>query len=83
MFADQIFVLQKGKVAEQGTHTELLEAQGLYYGYATCCELHELHKDFLLFSVIVCNRCYHRKFEKSSDGGGGVVIILNRTGVRL
>jgi ATP-binding cassette, subfamily B, bacterial len=29
--ADRIFVLQRGQVVEQGTHGELLQAQGLYY----------------------------------------------------
>lgn len=29
--ADQIFVLQDGALAEQGTHEELLRAQGVYY----------------------------------------------------
>jgi ABC-type multidrug transport system fused ATPase/permease subunit len=28
--ADQIIVLQKGEIAEQGTHTELLEKNGVY-----------------------------------------------------
>ena len=28
--ADRIFVLEQGRVAEEGTHTELLEAGGLY-----------------------------------------------------
>ena len=27
---DQIFVMQKGKIAETGTHTELLQQKGLY-----------------------------------------------------
>ena len=29
--ADQIFVLDKGKIAEQGTHEELIKKQGMYY----------------------------------------------------
>jgi len=28
--SDEIFVIDKGKVAERGTHTELLEKGGLY-----------------------------------------------------
>ena len=28
---DVIFVIQKGEVAEQGNHEELLELQGIYY----------------------------------------------------
>ena len=29
--ADQIIVLEKGEIAEQGTHDELVEKQGVYY----------------------------------------------------
>ena len=28
--ADQIIVMQKGEIVEQGTHTELLEKNGMY-----------------------------------------------------
>jgi len=31
MHADTIYVLEKGKIAEQGTHDTLLESKGLYY----------------------------------------------------
>ncbi len=31
MHADTIFVLEKGKITEQGNHNELLEKKGLYY----------------------------------------------------
>lgn len=31
MKADQIYVLEQGKLSEQGTHTQLVEAKGLYY----------------------------------------------------
>ncbi len=31
MHADRIVVLEKGKIAETGTHTELVNAKGLYY----------------------------------------------------
>lgn len=31
MHADRIFVLEKGKIVEQGTHNELLQIKGLYY----------------------------------------------------
>lgn len=31
MHADRIYVLEKGQVAEMGTHSELLEEKGLYY----------------------------------------------------
>jgi ATP-binding cassette subfamily B protein len=31
MHADLIYVLEKGKIAETGTHYELLEKKGLYY----------------------------------------------------
>jgi ATP-binding cassette subfamily B protein len=31
MHADTIFVLEKGRITEQGTHTALLEKKGLYY----------------------------------------------------
>ena len=29
--ADQIIVLKHGQIAEQGSHTELLSARGVYY----------------------------------------------------
>jgi len=29
--ADKIVVMEQGRVMEQGTHLELIEAQGLYY----------------------------------------------------
>ncbi|MCL2414375.1 MAG: ABC transporter ATP-binding protein, partial [Bacteroidales bacterium] len=31
--ADTIFVINSGKLAEQGTHSELLEAKGQYANY--------------------------------------------------
>ncbi|MBO9657806.1 MAG: ATP-binding cassette domain-containing protein, partial [Chitinophagaceae bacterium] len=31
MYADTIFVLEKGKIVEQGTHENLVEKRGLYY----------------------------------------------------
>jgi ATP-binding cassette subfamily B protein len=31
MHADRIYVLEKGKVAEQGAHQALLDQKGLYY----------------------------------------------------
>jgi ATP-binding cassette subfamily B protein len=31
MHADAVYVLERGKVAEVGTHAELLEKKGLYY----------------------------------------------------
>ncbi|RYY59496.1 MAG: ABC transporter ATP-binding protein [Chitinophagaceae bacterium] len=31
MYADVIYVLEKGKIIEQGTHDKLVEARGLYY----------------------------------------------------
>jgi len=31
MHADRIFVLEKGKVTEHGTHQQLIEQQGLYH----------------------------------------------------
>jgi ATP-binding cassette subfamily B protein len=31
MHADKIYVLEKGVVAEHGTHSDLLEQKGLYY----------------------------------------------------
>ena len=34
--ADRLFVVDGGKISEQGTHSELLEAQGLYHKYALC-----------------------------------------------
>ena len=31
MHADKIIILEKGKIAESGTHQELIENKGLYY----------------------------------------------------
>jgi ATP-binding cassette subfamily B protein len=31
MYADRIYVLEKGKIIEIGSHSELLELKGLYY----------------------------------------------------
>ncbi|WP_237717667.1 hypothetical protein [Pontibacter sp. BAB1700] len=31
MHADTIYVLEKGKIIEQGNHAELVEQKGLYY----------------------------------------------------
>ena len=31
MDADNIIVLEKGKIAEEGTHQELINAQGIYF----------------------------------------------------
>lgn len=31
LYADKIFVLEKGKITEQGTHDDLLDQKGLYY----------------------------------------------------
>jgi ATP-binding cassette subfamily B protein len=31
LHADRIYVLERGKVVEQGKHDHLLEAKGLYY----------------------------------------------------
>ena len=31
MHADVIYVLEKGTIAEKGTHAELLQLKGLYY----------------------------------------------------
>jgi ATP-binding cassette subfamily B protein len=33
--ADLIVVLEKGKIAERGTHDELMKVQGLYYYLAS------------------------------------------------
>ena len=39
--ADQILVLDKGRIAERGTHKELLEKKGIYYGM-----VQDQYKDF-------------------------------------
>jgi ATP-binding cassette subfamily B protein len=31
MYADCIYVLEKGKIIEEGSHTELVNKKGLYY----------------------------------------------------
>jgi len=45
MHADTIYVLEKGKIAEQGKHTELLEQKGLYYAMWRQ-QVGERNKDF-------------------------------------
>jgi ATP-binding cassette, subfamily B, bacterial len=31
MHADRIYVLEKGKIIEEGTHDDLVDKKGLYY----------------------------------------------------
>lgn len=34
-YADRIYVLERGRVAEQGTHAELMAAGGIYHEFYT------------------------------------------------
>ena len=46
MRADQILVLHHGRIAEQGTHQELLEKNGVY---ARLCHVQQLQEQTLQF----------------------------------
>jgi ATP-binding cassette subfamily B protein len=50
MHADTIFVLEKGKVVEQGSHSELLTEKGLYYSMWRQ-QIGERRKDYLTEEV--------------------------------
>ena len=39
--ADQILVLENGRIAERGTHAELVKQRGIYYGM-----VRDQYKDF-------------------------------------
>ncbi len=43
--ADNIIVLKDGQVNEQGTHTELMKANGLYYSLVTAQLVEEEYED--------------------------------------
>jgi ATP-binding cassette, subfamily B, bacterial len=49
--ADRILVIEKGRIAEMGTHAELLKARGHYYRLYTQQFRHELEKEFDPFEV--------------------------------
>jgi ATP-binding cassette subfamily B protein len=46
--ADRILFIEKGRIAEMGTHTELLRARGRYYRLYTRQFRHELERDYEL-----------------------------------
>ena len=56
--ADKIVVIQDGKIIEQGTHTELLANQGMYY------ELYRTGLERVGATRLSLDRCYqlHRIF---------------------
>ena len=49
--ADRILVIEDGRIAEMGTHAELLRAQGHYYRLYTKQFRHELEQEYDVFKV--------------------------------
>ena len=50
--ANRILVIENGKIAEQGTHAELLKARGHYYRLYTQQFRHELEREFDPFKTL-------------------------------
>lgn len=57
--ADEILVLESGKIVERGNHSYLISQKGLYYKMVSAQELSGDHSKFLKLFQQVLGRDYH------------------------